>query len=63
MANTNLDQLHNSISQEQNTLQNLLKNEEDEKKSKKYEKDLILISNLLIQLTKYQNYLNKKPNQ
>ena len=63
MANTNLDQLYNSISQEQNTLQNLLKNEEDEKKSKKYEKDLILISNLLIQLTKYQNYLNKKPNQ
>jgi hypothetical protein len=63
MANTNLDQLYNSISQEQSTLQNLLKNEEDEKKSKKYEKDLILISNLLIQLTKYQNYLNKKPNQ
>ena len=63
MANTNLDQLYNSISQEQNTLQNLLKNEEDEKKSKKYEKDLVLISNLLIQLTKYQNYLNKKPNQ
>ena len=62
MANTNLDQLYNSISQEQNTLQNLLKNEEDEKKSKKYEKDLILISNLLIQLTKYQNYLNKKAN-
>jgi hypothetical protein len=62
MANTNLDQLYNSISQEQSTLQNLLKNEEDEKKSKKYEKDLILISNLLIQLTKYQNYLNKKAN-
>jgi hypothetical protein len=62
MANANLDQLYNSITQEQNTLQNSLKNEEDEKKSKKLERDLILISNLLIQLTKYQNYLNKKAN-
>jgi hypothetical protein len=62
MANVNLDQLYNSITQEQNTLQNSLKNEEDEKKSKKLERDLILISNLLIQLTKYQNYLNKKAN-
>lgn len=63
MANTNLDQVYNSISQQQSTLQNLLKNSEDEKKSKQYEKDLILISNLLIQLTKYQSYLNKKANQ
>ena len=57
------DQLYNQVLTEQNNIQNLMKNEEDEKKSKKYEKDLILISNLLIQLTKYQNYLNKKPNQ
>jgi hypothetical protein len=62
MANTNLDQLYNSISQQQSTLQNLLKNSEDEKKSKQYEKDLILISNLLIQLTKYQSYLNRHSN-
>ena len=57
------DQLYNQVLTEQNNIQNLMKNEEDEKKSKKYERDLVMISNLLVQLTRYSSYVNKKANQ
>ena len=49
----------NTIDSHQNTILDLLKYEVDEKKSEQYEKDLNLISNFRIQLTKYQGFLNK----
>lgn len=56
------EQLYSQVLQDQNTLQNKMKNETDAKASKKNEKDLILISNLLITLTKYNNFKNRESN-
>lgn len=53
------DSLYNELLTVQSVLQNKIKNELDEKASRKYEKDLSMISSLLLLLPKYMAYTNR----
>lgn len=53
------EQLYNEVLEKQNQIQTKLKSEEDIKKAKQLEKDFMLLSALLINLTKYNAFKNR----